>query len=137
MPHCLILLILVCGMLAPIQAAETVVTAKSEAIDLTRDGSYTSGAWTYRLRVYNPGTRSQATVGSMVRDGLEVKPPADGKPVETPWGAMAWHGERGTLETGGKPWGDFGWRPAVNAKQAELDATRGVMLENIEKTTDR
>ena len=106
----LILALLACCIFAPVQAAESAPTAKVETIDLTRDGAYTSGAWTYRIRVYNPGTRSQATVGTLARDGKDVPGTADGKPVETPWGMMTWNGMRGTLETGGKLWGDFGWQ---------------------------
>lgn len=134
---CMLLLATCFLALAPVQAAETAPATTSPAIDLTKDGSYTSGAWTYRIRFYNAGTRSQATVGSLVRDGKDVRPSADNAPMETPWGTMSWHGERGTIETGGTPWGDFGWRPAKADKKAELDATRGAMLENIDKTIGR
>jgi hypothetical protein len=87
------------------------------AIDLTRDGVYTSDPWEYRYSISNRGSRSEGYHGRLL---FEENPPPEPGAVndyyETPWGRMYWVGQPFVA------FGAHGWmpKPLVRAKIGRL-----------------
>lgn len=68
----------------------------------------TSGAWTYRVAITQPGTLSEGRCGELRYDGKPLPAPAGINDfVETPWGNIYWYGSG--LEAGLKLWDAQGW----------------------------
>ncbi len=76
-------------------------------------GVFKHGRWTYTLRVSNPGTRSEGHHGQLEFEGKPLPEPALNDYAHTPWGAMYWVGDPGTL------FGGHGWMSTRKASAPE------------------
>jgi hypothetical protein len=86
--------------------AQTTATSPAETIDTSRNGTYTSAPWEYRVTISGEGTRSEGYTGKLFCHGKELPAP-DGVNdfYETPWGKMYWVGRPKV------PFGAHGWMP--------------------------
>lgn len=76
-------------------------------------GIFKYGRWTYTLKVSNAGTRSEGQHGQLEFAGKPLPEPALNDFAHTPWGAMYWVGDPGTL------FGGHGWMPNRKASAPE------------------
>src|SRR5665811_1877732 len=99
---CLSILMLVGGC-RPAKHAEQ---AAPLSLDLSKDGQFTEGAWTYAYSIANPGTRSEGYHGTLSYAGAELPMPMHTNDFyETPWGRLYWVGKPVVL------FGAHGWMP--------------------------
>jgi len=82
-------------------------TAAAPAVSQPKNETKTSGDWTYRIVITQPGTRSQGRRGELLYKGAALPVPAINDYVETPWGKIYWHGL--SVEDGLMLWNDQGW----------------------------
>lgn len=83
-------------------------------VDLSKDGTYQSGRWTYDVKLNDKGTRSEGVTGALKYDGKEVHPGAKANDwIRTPWGKLYWMGEAKVR------FGRHGWMPEPAKGQPE------------------
>lgn len=119
--------VLILSISIPVLNAEDATPAETEAgtaatIDLSKNGTYTSGVWTYTVKITGEGTKSQGLEGALTFRDQPVHPAAKVNDwVETPWGKMYCMGEVIL------PWERHGWmpQPRRNAPDGrQLDAPK-------------
>jgi hypothetical protein len=88
-------------------------------IDYSRDGTYTSGPWTYTVSISHPGTRSQGISGQLLFNNLSIPIPADVNDYyETPWGSLVFVDmPPGPVDSPMMPWHDKGWMQILATEQ--------------------
>jgi hypothetical protein len=100
------------------------------SIEIPKDEIRTSGDWTYRIIITQPGTRSQGRLGELLYKGVALPVPAINDYVETPWGKIYWHGL--SIPDGLMIWDDQGWmleprsRYALGSEIVWPDKSQGV-----------
>lgn len=105
--HLIALSILLTGLAATIGCNREQTPASAPAIEQPKDETRTSGDWTYRIIITQPGTRSQGRRGELLYKGVALPVPAINDYVETPWGKIYWHGL--SIPDGLMLWNDQGW----------------------------
>lgn len=91
-----------CALGSP-QPANTQETAPT-GLDLSKNGQYASGAWTYTYSITNAGSRSEGYHGNLSYDKTALPRPVQINDFyETPWGRLYWVGHPGVL------FGGHGW----------------------------
>jgi hypothetical protein len=99
--------ILLTGLAAIIGCNREQAPAAAPSIEIPKDEIKTSGDWTYRIIITQPGTRSQGRLGELLYKGTPLPVPSINDYVETPWGKIYWHGL--SIEDGLMIWNDQGW----------------------------
>ncbi len=109
---CLAILTLATGCFQSTATEDTVTQgtvtehAAVKELDLSQDGKYTSGDWTYSYSISNAGTRSEGYHGVLSYKQIEVPTPMHiNDYYETPWGKLYWVGQPVVL------FGSHGWMP--------------------------
>ena len=98
---------LLAGLAAMTGCSREQVAAAAPAVSQPKNETRTSGDWTYRIVITQPGTRSQGRLGELLYKNSALPVPAVNDYVETPWGKIYWHGL--SVEDGLMLWNDQGW----------------------------
>jgi hypothetical protein len=86
--------------------------AAPAALDLSKNGQHSSGAWTYVYSISNPGSRSEGYHGVLLHSQTELPAPVNINDFhESPWGRLYWVGKPDVL------FGAHGWMPKTLARE--------------------
>ena len=80
--------ILLTGLAATLGCNREQASAAPPSIDIPKDEIKTSGDWTYRIIITQPGTRSQGRRGELLYKRAALPVPSINDYVETPWGKI-------------------------------------------------
>ncbi len=115
-----------------------------QPIDLTKEGTYTSGPWCYNLTITAKGSRSEGTLGTLSYDQDPVPIPENTDDYyDTPLGQFVYRGmPPGSEDNPVMPWDDKGWihvtdtigqaLPTPGSTEAQVLQARWIMSELVQ-----